>query len=377
MLEYSRLFYSILKRVENEINLFLFFKLFIKQSMKSICILSIDGGGLRGVVPLTILSEVQRRITNNPELWKCFDLVAGTSTGGLITSAMTLGDRATGKAKYSLNDILNVYINRGQEIFPQRNAFGKLFHKIRDIARPTFDDDGIAKVFRDVLGKSKISDCLTKIMVSTYDLNNNIPLFFKSIDHLENPALDAELYDICRATSAGPTYLPTYRFNYPKNPDKELPHRNCIDGGVYVNNPSLAALSEFIKNFKHYDSSIEKKEHIDFKNIYVLSIGTGTYSSSIKDDESANKGELYWAKNISDIMMRGVNKTTHYEMSEMMEEGNYLRLTINIDNEKHSDMSDSSQDTIDYLINATQTQVLQNAELMDKLEAFLFKSGIK
>ncbi len=345
--------------------------------MKTIRILSIDGGGLRGVVPLTILSDIQRRIPNAPELWKCFDLIAGTSTGGLITSAMTLGDRSTGKAKYTLNDILNVYINRGHEIFPHHNVIGNLFHKIKDIARPTFDDDGIAKVFRDVVGNSKISDCLTNILVSTYDLNNNMPLFFKSIDHLENPALDAELYNICRATSAGPTYLPTYRFNYPKNPDKELPHRNCIDGGVYVNNPSMAALSEFIKNFKHYDPSIEKKEDIHYDNIFVLSIGTGTYSSSIKDDESANKGEIYWAKNISDIMMRGVNKTTHYEMSEMMEEGNYLRLTINIDNEEHADMSNSSQETIDYLINATQTQVLQDTKLMNDLEAFLTKSGLK
>lgn len=341
--------------------------------MKTIRILSIDGGGLRGVVPLTILSEVQRRIKDSPELWKCFDLIAGTSTGGLITSAMTLGDRETCKAKYSLEQILDVYLNRGHEIFPHHNLVENLFHKIKDIARPTFDDDGIAKVFRDVVGNSKISDCLTNILVSTYDLNNNMPLFFKSIDHLENPALDAELYDICRATSTGPTY----RFNYPKNPDKELPHRNCIDGGVYVNNPSMAALSEFIKNFKHYDPSIDKKEHIDYKNIFVLSIGTGTYSSSIKDDESANKGEIYWAKNISDIMMRGVNKTTDYEMSEMMEDGNYLRLTINIDNEKHADMSDSSQDTIDYLINATQSQVLQNVTLMNKLEAFLLKSGLK
>jgi patatin-like phospholipase/acyl hydrolase len=346
--------------------------------MKTFRILSIDGGGLRGVVPLTILSGVQRRLSLKKDIWECFDLIVGTSTGGLITSAITLQDKnaKSKKARYTLDDILNIYINRGKEIFPPHNWLENIVHDVKDISRPTFSEDGIAKVFRDVLGDNRISDCLTNIMVCTYDLNNNIPLFFKSLDNASNNELDAQLYDICRATSAGPTYLPTYRFNYPKNPKTELPHRNCIDGGVYVNNPSMAALAEFIKNYNFYDKSIAKKDDINYQNIFVLSIGTGTYSCSIKDSESANKGELYWAKNISDIMMRGVNKTTDYEMNEIMEDGNYLRLSINIDNENHAEMSNSSQETTDYLIEATQKQVLGNTDLMNKLSAFLKKSGL-
>ncbi len=346
--------------------------------MKTLRILSIDGGGLRGVVPVTILSEIQNRLNPKKEIWECFDLIAGTSTGGLITCAITMRDKNASikKAKYSLNDILNIYINRGKEIFPLHKGLSHVVHEVEDVFRPTFSEDGIAKVFRDILGDSKISDCLTNIIVSTYDLNNNIALFFKSLDNAKNDLLDAELYDICRATSAGPTYLPTYRFNYPKNPDTELPHRNCIDGGVYVNNPSMAALAEIIKNCNFYDNSITDSNDVDYTKIFVLSIGTGTYSCSIKDDESANKGELYWAKNISDIMMRGVNKTTDYEMSQVMEDGNYLRLTINIDNPVHADMSNSSQDTIDYLIAATQKQVLNDPDKMNQLNAFLKKSGL-
>lgn len=348
--------------------------------MKTIRILSIDGGGLRGVVPITILSEFKSRLQlySGKDIWQCFDLIAGTSTGGLITSAITLRNKNVNvsTAKYTLNDILNIYINRGKEIFPQHSWIGNLRHDVKDIFRPTFNEKGIEKVFRDVLGDSCISDCLTKIMVCAYDLNNNIPLFFKSIDNETNKALDAQLYDICRATSAGPTYLPTYRFNYPKNPNTELPHRNCIDGGVYVNNPSMAALAEFVKNFKCYDSAITKRSDIDFNKIFVLSIGTGTFSSSIKDNGSAKKGEIYWAKNISDIMMRGVNKTTDYEMNEIMEDGNYLRLSINIDNEEHADMSNSSQETTDYLIKATQDQVLNDTNKMNMLNVFIQKSGL-
>lgn len=346
--------------------------------MKTIRILSLDGGGLRGVVPLTILAEVEKRLSPKRELWECFDLVAGTSTGGLLSCALTMRDKNSGtkKAKYTIEDILKVYTERGKEIFPKPNWFGNLFHKAADIFRPTFGEAGIAKVFHDVVGDSRISDCLTNILVSTYDLNNNIPLFFKSLDILNNNGLDALLYDICRATSAGPTYLPTYRFEYPKNPNKEHPHRNCIDGGVYVNNPSMAALSDFVKNYKFYDPSIAKKLDIDYDKIFVLSIGTGTYSNSISDSESAKKGELYWAKAISDIMMRGVNKTTDYEMNEIMEDGNYVRLTINIDNAKHADMSDSSEETTNYLIQEAHNQVLNDPLKMDSLDKFLLKSGL-
>lgn len=348
--------------------------------MKTLRILSIDGGGLRGVVPVTILMEFQKRLKTHhgKEIWECFDLIAGTSTGGLITSAITLKDKTASrpKAKYTLNDILNIYINRGKEIFPKKNWLESKWHGLSDIWKPSFSDKGIDRVFRDVLGNAKVSDCLTNILVSTYDLNNNIPLFFKTIDSKYDPNLDPELYDICRATSAGPTYLPTYRFNYPKNPTTELPHRNCIDGGIYVNNPSMAALSEISKNLKDYDNTVSENEDIDYDNVFVLSIGTGTYSSSIKDETSAKKGQLYWAKTISDIMMRGVNKTTDYEMSEMMNEGNYLRLSINIEKEEYAEMSDSSQETTDYLITATQKQVIHNKELMDKLDAFIARSGL-
>ena len=75
-------------------------------------------------------------------------------------------------------------------------------------------------------------------------------------------------------------------------------------------------------------------------------------------------------------MMRGVNLTTDYEMKEMMMAGNYLRLSIAIDSDKHSDMSDSSPETTQYLINATKDQLLNNQEKMDALTALLKKAGL-
>ncbi len=223
-----------------------------------------------------------------------------------------------------------------------------------------------------MLGNHKMTEVLNNIMVCSYDLTNNTPLFFKSRAARANAAQNAFLYDICRATSAGPTYLPSYEFDYPGDAT-ENPHRNCIDGGVFVNNPSLAALSEFSKFHNYYLPDLPENSDIDYNNIFVLSLGTGSFTKQISVADSEHKGELFWAQNISDIMMRGVNRTTDCAMIEMMEPGNYLRLSMTIDSEKHSDMSNSSTETTQYLIKATNEQVINNPEKISALTALLNK----
>jgi len=342
--------------------------------MEKFRILSIDGGGLRGVVPLTILKKIEEKIAPK-KIWEYFDFIAGTSTGGLITCAITLKDfQNPNSSKYTLDDIMEVYVKRGKEIFPKYNFFQKLVHNVSDIFNPSFSDKGIAKVFGDVLGDARMNDCLKPIMLSTYDLANNLPLFFKSNESKYDPTLNAKLYDICRATSAGPSYLPSYSFKYPKNIPIENEERNCIDGGVYVNNPSMAALAEFSRNHQYYLTPTEQPYEFDLRKVFVLSIGTGTYSAPISTKESKKGGELYWAKAISDIMMRGVNRTTDYEMTEVMPTGNYLRFNISIDSAEHSNMANSSAETTQYLIKATQEQIINQAKEMKLLDDFLENS---
>ena len=332
-------------------------------------ILSIDGGGLRGVVPLTMLKKIEA-ITGK-RIHECFDLIAGTSTGGLIASGISIKNPVNPTTPlYSLDDIMDVYVHRGHEIFPERNAIGNIIHAVRDLLHPKYSSDGIEKVFKDVLKNYRLTDCLNHLMVCTYDLNNNLPLFIKSRNAQNNPQQNALLYDACRATSAGPTFLPSYEFVYPN--DAENPNRNCIDGGVFVNNPSLTALSEFSKHHDYYLPSTINDSDIKYKDVYVLSLGTGSYSGTINEADSMNKGELFWVKKISDIMMRGVNRSTDYEMIEMMEPGNYLRMKVDIDTEIHSEITNSSSETTQYLIAATNDMLVKRD---NDLRALLTKMG--
>ncbi|MCE3258693.1 MAG: patatin [Bacteroidetes bacterium] len=339
-------------------------------------ILSVDGGGLRGVVPLTILKTVEQ-ITGKP-LWQSFDLIAGTSTGGLIAGAVTIPRNPANKeegAKYSLDDILKIYLERGKEIFPaRRTKLGEFIEKADDLIKPKFSDEGIARVFSDVCGDSRLNDSLTDIMICTYDLSNNVPLFFKTRSSRNNPEQNILLYEACRATSAGPTYLPAFELVYPNG--EENPNRLCIDGGVYINNPSLGALAEFSKNHCEYGHG-DKDTDIDYDDVFVLSIGTGSFSGRITADEAKHKGQLFWANRISDVMMRGVNRTTDYEMKEMMEDGNYLRLTIDIYREEFSEMSRSDSKTSEYLLQQTNAQVLTDPYKMKALNDFLIKAELK
>lgn len=336
-------------------------------------ILSIDGGGLRGVVPLTILKKVEE-FTGKP-IWESFDLIAGTSTGGLIASALTIPvAEGVKEAKHTLDSVLNVYLTRGEEIFPPRTSrIGEFFETIDDTLHPKFKEDGIHRVCHDMCGPARIKDSLTHIMVCSYDLTSNLPLFFSTRAARQNISQNIPVYDICRATSAGPTYLPAYECHYPL--DDHNPNRLCIDGGVFVNNPSLAALSEFSKYHHLYGHGTPDKD-IDYTSVYVMSVGTGTYAGRITPEQAKHKGEIFWAARISDVMMRGVNKTTDHEMQEMMEPGNYLRLTINIMDEEFSEMTRADKKASDYLIRETHKQVLDNDEKINALRNFLDKSGL-
>ncbi|MDR0794330.1 MAG: patatin-like phospholipase family protein [Chitinophagaceae bacterium] len=330
--------------------------------MKKFCILSIDGGGLRGVVPLTVLQQVE--IISGKKIKDLFQLVAGTSTGGLLTSAINIKDPAdNSKPLYNVDDILEVYKERGKEIFPQRDSVtDKLFSYTHDLLEPKYGTAGIEKVLNDLLKDHRINDCFNDIMVFSYDLNNNVPLIFKSRASKEDNAKNALLYDIARATSAGPTYLPSYKFSYPNN--DELPERNCIDGGVYINNPTMGAFAEYLKYVNYYSPEIKNQDDIAYDEIFVLSLGTGSFASKIKDSDSS-KGKLFWASHISDIMMKGVSRVTDYEMEEMLDKDtNYLRLNIDIDYEEYADMDNSSVDATNYLIKQTNEMLKDKQQLL-------------
>lgn len=327
-------------------------------------ILTIDGGGLRGIVPVRILQKVEQ--LTGKKILDTFDFLAGTSTGGLIVSCLTLQNgQQPAQPKYALDQIADIYVKKGGVIFPLQSGIGRLFNKVSNLYSPAYSADGIEKVLKEYVGEERIKDALKPIMVSTYDLKSNRPVFFKSAEAHDDTSANARIHDICRATSAAPTYLPAYSFTH----KGQL--LTGIDGGVYVNNPTMASIAELSK---YGNAGFYKKKDgspVAYDDIRILSLGTGTYTGSISDEQATSWGEIQWVTKVIDIMMKGVNQSTDYESNEMLDSGKYLRLNISIMDEKYADMADASDETRAYLENEIINQVTGNAENMALLEKFL------
>jgi patatin-like phospholipase/acyl hydrolase len=326
-------------------------------------ILSIDGGGLRGIIPVLVLQEIERR-SGGRRIHELFDLFAGTSTGGLIACALaaSVDDKTP---LLTLDQILAIYTEKGKDIFPQRNWLGNAVNKMVSLKRPEYDPAGLDKVLRDLLGKRRITDCIRPIFIPSYDLFNNEDVFFKSRHALTDPMANSELYDVCRATSAAPTYFPAYDCLY------EGKRRTFIDGGMFMNNPALGAVVEVSK---YHADPIYNRPELAFDDICVLSVGTGHYTPDIARKKVESWGILDWAKPVTDIMMQGMNQAVTYETEELLEDGNFMRLTLELINQNYARMDDSSPACRDYLIQETKNQILSNAALMAQLDHFIQSS---
>jgi len=316
---------------------------------KQFKILSIDGGGLRGLIPLLVLKEVEK-ITGK-KIHELFDLIVGTSTGGIIACGLT----ATKDGKtplLTIDKLIDLYTTKGGEIFPYKS---NLFTKISAIFDPKFKADGLDKALGEYFLNLKLSNTLKPIIVSSYDIRNNEVVMFKSRKSNE-AGYDALLKDVCRATSAAPTYLPSY----------EMPFggklRTCVDGGVFINNPALAGVSDAIRNTYGI-------KDLNVGDITLLSLGTGIYTENLGVKNTDDWGLKDWARPISDIMMQATSKSVDYECNELLDR--YLRFQITIDDKAKSDMSDSRPETANYLIDRVKTQILDDATKMKELKKFL------
>lgn len=336
-------------------------------------ILSIDGGGLKGVVPLQVIKEIEK-LTGEP-IHKTFDLIAGTSTGGLLTCALLLEDDNSieaNKRKYSLEKIEQLYLLRGKEIFPRHKYLSWLYMHTRKWIRPMYFTKKYDKILKEYFSEFRITSCLKPIFISSYDIHRNIPLAFTTREATSIDEKNSRLVDICKATSAAPTYFPTYTFNY----NKEI--IVCIDGGLIMNNPALGAFVEVLGNssYKHYKKN---NKALQLSDIAILSLGTGISSMQYSSEKSKIWGRLQWIKKVIDISMGAPVNIVSDQLETIYRSfglnKNYLRINVEID-KKYSEMDDSRETTLNYLLEVTNSKITNNHTLKEKLKVFLYESGV-
>ena len=271
-----------------------------RRAAKLIRILAIDGGGVRGIIPAQILVALERKLREitgeaNAHVADFFDLIGGTSTGGLLTCLLLTPDRESRRPRYSAAEALDLYVQHGGEIFSS-----SLYHRLRTaggLAAEKYPSDALEKVLAAYFQDDWMSDLLKPCMVPAYDIRRRRAMFFTQHDALKRPPRDFRVRDVVRAATAAPTYFEAANIE-----SRSGVHYPCIDGAVFANNPTLCAYAEARTHFG-----------AKAQDLAILSLGTGEEAQSYHHEVAKDWGAFAWVKPLIDIMMSGVAETVDYE----------------------------------------------------------------
>jgi uncharacterized protein len=332
---------------------------------KKIRILSLDGGGIRGIITCVVLRYIEEQLQAldhpNARIGDYFDLIAGSTTGGLI-AAILLYPNENNKAKYSVQEALDLYDKRGDTIFNVSfwehllNPFGLFDEKI--------SQQNIENELKKFFGKLEIKNFIKPCLITSYDIESRKSKFFTSHD-AHDPIENFYAKDVCRATSAAPTYFEPASIKSFYGQEFSL-----IDGGVFANNPSLCAYSEARKiPFKKVLQDEEKVNYPSMKDMLIVSVGTGTVLKSYEYEEFKNGGKLKWISPLIDILLSSNVETVDYHLHKMeqtlrkKDQKNYHRLMPDL-HKASPEMDDTSRENIQELIQAGLLFVEKNRDIL-------------
>ena len=234
-------------------------------------ILSIDGGGIRGIFPAAVLAGLEDRFLDGASVARCFDLIAGTSTGGIIALGLAAGLKAS--------ELRDLYVRRGCEIFPplRAGALGVFEHrwlKIRRYFRYRYDRDALMRVLEQTLGEREFGSAKSRLCIPSFDGRYGEVYIFKTPHHPDFQRDRKELMTkVAAATGAAPTYYrPLQDGGY-----------TFVDGGVWANNPVMIALVDTLSCFA-----------IPRECISILSLGCGSQPYVVGRAKMAMGGLFAW-----------------------------------------------------------------------------------
>lgn len=356
------------------------------MSNKKVRILCLDGGGIRGIVPATVMQYVEEKLiklSNNPNarISDYFDMIVGTSTGAILGCFYLLphpnnGNPNTPSSKFKASEAMRFYTEKGGMIFNESKR--KSWGGIRQLLNATrFSPENIEKIFKENFGDAYFNELLKACIVTTYDLETQKSFFFNSRElKVKKEERKFLVRDVVRSTSAAPTYFPPAIIkNYGTQNNKMV----NIDGGVFANNPTLCAYAEArTTNFESLKINRPTAE-----DMLILSIGTGSQKLDLKNyRKSGNWGVISWAKTIPDIMMDGGLDTVDYQVNLIFDtlkpehKTNYKRVNVpkrlrgldpKIDLKPlyESDMSDASPQNIKNLITAGEESIKDSNQIRE------------
>lgn len=308
-------------------------------------ILAIDGGGIRGVIPAMVLAEIERR-TQRP-ISELFDLIAGTSTGGILALGVTKPG-ADGKPTYSADQLISIYEQDGDKIFATSP-----WHRLRalgNLLEQRYPSSGVEEVLHNYFGETRLGDAIKPVLITAYEIERREPFFFKSYRADRN----FPMWLVARATSAAPTYFEPAKLDL-AGPEERFV---LVDGGVFANNPALCA---------HVEA---KDKFADADDILVVSLGTGQTTRPIHYEEAHRWGLAMWAQPLLGVVFDGVSDTVDYQLQILCKKESGVARYYRFQTElayANDDMDDASDRNIRDLKRTAEDLVRNHEQILDDL----------
>lgn len=261
-------------------------------------ILSIDGGGIRGIFPACVLTELEDRFLNGTPIGSCFDLITGTSTGGIIAVALAKG--------LSAREIGELYLEKGSAIFPPAAGPRGWGRRIKQLFRAVYCSDTLSLELDSILGDECLRDCAVRLCIPAFEGRYGEPWIYKTPHHPDY-TLDADtrLTTVAMATAAAPTYL------------KALQNQGyvMVDGGLFANNPIMIGVTDALSCYR-----------LDRRQIQVLSIGCGSAPYRVEEPHFSG-GKWQWRDAIS-AAIAASSANSFGQASLLIGRDNILRIDV-------------------------------------------------
>lgn len=337
---------------------------------KKIKILSIDGGGMKGISSGTIIAAIEKKLRardgNEARISDYFDLIAGTSTGGIL-ACLYLTPNQNGRPKYTAEEAVNIYLERGGNIFDV--GIWQRIKSCNAITDEKYNAKELEKTLNDYFGETKLSELLKPCLITSYNTKLRRSTFFNQVDAKIDPICDFLVKDITRATSAAPTYFESPQIESLAN--EQLP---LIDGGIFANNPTLCAYSE-ARNMD-FPNKINKPRA---KDMMIVSLGTHDKLEAYEHKDVKDWGKIQWIVPIINILMSSSVETVDYHLKQIFSASdnaeNYIRLQPPL-GKASSEMDDASPENIKALKDSAEDFVKDNEELIDSIIDKLTSSNL-
>jgi uncharacterized protein len=266
-------------------------------------VLAIDGGGIRGLIPALVLAEIELR--TDRRIADMVDLIAGTSTGGILACALGRPDPLPAA------EIASIYEEEGPKIFSR--SLVKKVASVGGLTDERYDDGGLVAALERYLADTPMTAATVPLILTAYDTEARAIRFLRS----EGEGSGATMVQAAHATSAAPTYFEPVRIG-----DETL-----VDGGVFAINPAMCAYAE-----------------VAGKLDLLLSLGTGSHTRRLPYDEIKDWGELEWARPVIDVVFDGGQDAVDFQLRALLGDA-YTRLQTDL-REANDDLDDASKDNL-------------------------------